>query len=483
MKTETSLLGGAALGVVLALVMANAAVAKTHKHARHAAPPPDVGLRSDVEQLKSEVQSLQAWKEQETADRQAERAQTQAQMQEMQGQLATAQARAARAEAQVQTQIQTIPGEVQEQVAKAQPKPGWWANTKVGGLVFADLTNINEKSSIGNAGLALPTYNSTTTPATTHNPSGTNFDIKRMYISIDHTFDSVWSANLTTDFNYDTGPAAATQLYIKKAYVQAKVAGNYFTVRAGAADMPWVPFVENFYPYRYVENVLIDRIKFGTSAEWGVHALGNFPIEKDLNVSYALSVVNGMGYKKPGFIGGVNRSETMDFEGRVSASYMGFVAGVGGYSGKLGADFSGGAPVFHTAERIDALMGYGNTLFKIGGEYMWAHADVSSSQITSVVADSSDAWSVFGYVNIMPQLAIFGRYDWVKPKRTTAPSLENTYYNIGISYEPVKIVDFALVYKRDLIDHGAFADSNFATSAANVRAYYDEVGIWTQYRW
>jgi len=351
------------------------------------------------------------------------------------------------------------------------PKPktvGWWENTSMGGTVFADVSNIDEKlNGVKPAG----------------SPNGTNFDIKRMYISIDHQFNSVWSANLTTDFNYDTGPAAATQLYIKKAYVQAKVAGDYLTVRAGAADLPWVPFVESFYGYRYVENVLIDRIKFGTSADWGVHALGTFPIEKDLKVSYALSVVNGMGYKKPGFVGGVNRSQTMDFEGRLSASYMGFVAGVGGYSGKLGADFENGAPALHTASRVDALVGYSDKWFKIGGEYMWARADGSSSQITSAVADSSDAWSVFGNVNIMPQLAVFGRYDWVKPKRTTVPSLENTYYNIGISYEPVKIVDFALVYKRDLINHGAFADQNFTTTSSNGHATYDEVGLWGQFRW
>ena len=73
-----------------------------------------------------------------------------------------------------------------------------------------------------------------------------------------------------------------------------------------------MPFVEGLYGYRYVENVMIDRTKFGTSADWGVHVLGSIPMG-GLTVSYAGSVVNGNGYKKPGFIGGVNHTNGMDF--------------------------------------------------------------------------------------------------------------------------------------------------------------------------
>jgi hypothetical protein len=158
---------------------------------------------------------------------------------------------------------------------------------------------------------------------------------------------------------------------------------------------------------------------------------------------------------------------------------------VGGYSGKLGQDFDG-VTTYHTAHRFDALLYYSNTLFRIGGEYMWANADVSASQITLPppgVADDSQGWEVFGNVNITPQIALFGRYDWVKPRHNTNPALKNDYYNIGISYEPVKIVDFALVYKHEAIDNGAFSSQNFATTALNGKATYNEVGLWGQFRW
>lgn len=476
MTMRTALCRGAALSALLAVAVAPAVANAATKHHRHAKAraASDSGVKGEVAQLKAEVDSLEAWKSQQEANSQ----QTQAQVQQLQGQLASANeradqanARATQAEEQVATQIQTIPGVVQEAAARAAPKPGWWADTQVSGRAYYNLSNIDLKSDAGAAGLNLSSNGG-------HSPNGTHFDIKRLYIGIDHKFNDVWSANVTTDFLYDA-TAGATQLYIKKAYLQGKV-NDALILRAGSADLPWVPFVEDVYGLRYVENVLVDRTKFGTSADWGVHALGAVPVGP-AKLSYALSVVNGAGYKKPGFIGPTNRSQGMDFEGRVSLAYMGFVGAIGGYDGKLGNDFDD-IVTFHTAERFDALGAYSNRWFKIGGEYMWANADVSASQVTTPIADKSESYSLFGNVNIAPQFMIFGRYDWVKPRQTTQSRLVNGYYNFGIQYEPAKIVDFALVYKHDYIDHGSFADSNFATNAVNLHATYNEIGVWSQFR-
>jgi hypothetical protein len=421
------------------------------------------------------VDDLQAWKQSEvearaqlqgqltTANDRAASAETRA---------AAAEDRAAHAEQQVAAQIQTIPGQVQEAAAKAAPKPGWWNDTQVSGRMYYDMTNISNSSNIGNAGLNLGANGG-------HSPDGAHFDIKRFYIGIDHKFSDVFSGNITTDFLYDS-TAGATQLYIKKAFLQAKV-NDGLILRAGSADLPWVPFDEDVYGLRYIENTLIDRTKFGTSADWGVHALGAVPVGA-AKVSYALAVINGAGYKKPGFIAETNRSEGLDFEGRVSVAMNGFTAAIGGYDGMLGSDFND-IVTFHTAQRFDALVAYANPIFRVGGEYMWANADVNAAQITAATADKSVGYEVFANINVAPKLMIFGRYDWLKPRETTNPQLLNTYWNIGVQYEPVKIVDFALVYKHDQIDHGSFADQNFATNASNVHAVYDEVGIWGQFRW
>jgi gas vesicle protein len=118
MTIRTSLLGGAALGALIALAIAPAAEAKTKRHYRRPPAPAADGVRSEIDELKAEVQSLEAWKDQESAAR----AQTADQVSALQNQLSDANARAERAEEQVQAQIQTIPGAVDAEVAKTKAR-------------------------------------------------------------------------------------------------------------------------------------------------------------------------------------------------------------------------------------------------------------------------------------------------------------------------------------------------------------------------
>ncbi|MBW8785312.1 MAG: hypothetical protein JF593_14555, partial [Novosphingobium sp.] len=61
------------------------------------------------------------------------------------------------------------------------------------------------------------------------------------------------------------------------------------------------------------------------------------------------------------------------------------------------------------------------------------------------------------------------------------PALRDNYFNLGIQWEPVKIVDLALVYKRDAVDRGTLATSN-GTIGGSVNGTYDEVGLFGQVR-
>ena len=59
------------------------------------------------------------------------------------------------------------------------------SSTTVGGQAFMDFGHIsNQQNGVDVA------------------PSGTGFDIKRFYLIVDHKFDNVWAANLTTDAQY-----------------------------------------------------------------------------------------------------------------------------------------------------------------------------------------------------------------------------------------------------------------------------------------
>ena len=332
----------------------------------------------------------------------------------------------------------------------------WWESTKISGRMYYDITNIDAKR----AGV-----DSTS--------NGVSFDIKRFYVGIDHKFNDIFSADVTTDFTYDS-TVGATQVYIKKAYLEANLS-PMLDIRLGSTDLPWVPFVEGINGYRYVEHVLIDRAKFGTSADWGVHLKGKFA---NGVIQYAISAVNGAGYKKP------IRTNGVDFEGRLSAHFKGVTLAVGGYTGKLGT--AHGTSTHHTATRFDALAAYTANGVRVGFEYFKAN---NWYQVKSTAGDSADGYSVFASYQFSPEWGVFGRYDWVNPSNDIHPDLQETFYNFGIAYTPYKMVDFALVYKHDKATNGYWKTENGTigglafVSGAMGEGDYDEVGIFARLRW
>jgi hypothetical protein len=251
-------------------------------------------------------------------------------------------------------------------------------------------------------------------------------------------------------------------------------------VRVGASDLPWVPFVEGLYGYRYVENTLIDRTKFGTSTDWGAHFFGKFD---DGLVNYQISVINGAGYKAAPIGTGTNRSLTVDVEGRVNVNWEGFVVGVGGYSGDLGKDVQGTAtPVKHTAQRFDAVAAYSTNDIHVGFEYFKAN---DWTAVTNTPPDSAQGYGAFASWRFMPQFGVFGRYDYVTPNQDTNHLLHNNYYNFGVTWFATKIVDLSLAYKHDEVSHGLLVDSNgnIGSTTAPGTGQYNEVGLFAHLKY
>ena len=313
-------------------------------------------------------------------------------------------------------------------------------DTKLSGRMYYDFSHINAES------------NGVKTSAT-----GTGFDIKRFYLGVDHKFNDTWSMNLTTDFQYSSA-IGATEIYLKKAYIEGKFS-KAFAVRLGSTDLPWVPFAENAYGYRYIENTLIDRLKYGTSADWGVHVAGS----SDSGMfNYAAAMLNGAGYKNP------SRSKSVDFEGRIGfAPVEGLTLAVGGYTGKLGKETETvGVP--HTAKRFDALAAYATPNFRIGAEYFSAN----DWNVTQVAEDKADGYSVFGNVALGGNgINLFARYDSAKLSKDIDPSLKNTYYNFGVEFPVTKGIKVAPVYK-----YTKLADDT------GINQVTREFGVWGEFR-
>jgi hypothetical protein len=191
---------------------------------------------------------------------------------------------------------------------------------------------------------------------------------------------------------------------------------------------------------------------------------------------YAVSVVNGAGYKHPGV-----HSDTVDVEGRLSTNFNNFIVAVGGYAGKLGKN-TVGANANHTATRFDALGAYKVSNATLGVEYFYAN-DWMDVGIPST--DTSQGISVFGNYKFNPLWSVFARYDYVEPTRKTNSHLNDNYFNVGVTYSPAKIVDFSLVYKHDHAGKGFLKTSNGTIGGLNTASSgnYDEVGLFGRWRW
>lgn len=151
----------------------------------------------------------------------------------------------------MQSEVNTQQAKTNEDVAKSSAKTDKLEklvnDTSVTGTVFADPTS----QAIKDHGVKKAGTN------------GFGFDVKRAYIGVNHQFNDTYSANITTDFQYSSA-VGATELYIKKAYVQGVQRCLHRGVKC-AADMPWVLYAEATMG-TLAETILADRLKTGTSS-------------------------------------------------------------------------------------------------------------------------------------------------------------------------------------------------------------------------
>jgi len=351
--------------------------------------------------------------------------------------------------------------------------------TTIGGLIFTDLTSISTTQS--QAGK----------PDIDRDPNGLGLDVKRGYLIVNHTIDDVWSTGIVTDFNFASYKATSTststvtggtpgesvattttttvatpetQLFIKNLYLQGHF-DDWATLRIGAASMPWTSYVEGVYGYRFVENTLTDRSAFANTADWGVHALGG-----DSLVSYAVSLVNGGGYKNP------SRSKGMDEEGRIAVTPLDgrLIIAAGLYSGKRGLDTEA-TPAVNTASREDLFLAWKASGLTVGLE--WFDADKWNNVLTpaGMPTTKSSGTSLFGSYDF-PDTAfsVFARYDDVKPTQDTDASQEDKYYNAGVAWRYSPQITWALAYKDDKVT------DNLKLNNSTDSLKTGEFGIWAQ---
>ena len=380
-------------------------------------------------------------------------------------------------------------------------------NTTVGGVVFLDVSNISQRQEQANG------------TSKDVNPSGTGFDVKRFYLIIDHQFNDVWSADLTTDAQFSTASTTnvltnttggttsvissqttsggVSEVFVKKLYLQGKFS-DAFVVHAGSYDMPWIPFVEGQYGYRYIEKLAADRLGFGNTADWGLNASGSLA---NNIVNYSVSAVDGAGFKNP------TRTKYVDFEGRLAVSPVNWLTlAIGGYSGHLGqvTTSNDGFPT-NTATRLDGLVSFNYQGFRLAVEYLnakdyktvnslaaavYGTSSIVNSATIAPISDEAEGFSAFTSYAFLQKWSVFARYDDFKLSKDIAPNLKDQFFDVGVAYKPIRPLDIALVYKNEKVNNGSTsisgADAGGSYTIGGVNGATDgkfsEVGVYLQYR-
>lgn len=298
--------------------------------------------------------------------------------------------------------------------------------------------------------------------------SGTGTDVKRFYVQVGYQLDEVWSAHFTSDIGDQT--SRRYDVFVKHAYLEAKLSLQA-DFRLGAADTPWIATANQVYGYRYLEPTLVDRLRFGASADWGVHFQGN-----QGRFGYAAGLLNGRGF------GDTTRSKNPDVEALLTFRPTDhLVVGVGSYRGKLGQEVEGTA-TFHTASRLNALLAYVDARFRVGGETFTA--DDYNTITTPGVTDSAAGYSLWFAVPVSQKVEVFGRYDRAEPSRELNPGLRDTYVHAGVQLTPRQNLTFALAYKHEKVDSGLGGKVNgVGSSTPGSAGTAHEVGLWTHFRW
>ncbi len=379
------------------------------------------------------------------------------------------------------------------------------ANTTVGGLVYLDFSYVS-----------LENDNSKGVPVETA-PNGAGFDVKRLYLIVNHTFNDIWSANLTTDAQYSTASTTTvstptsttsaltsqttsggvTEVFIKKLYLQGSF-DKAFVLHVGSYDTGWAPWVQDLYGYRFIEKTTTDRLGFANTDDWGAFATGSFG-EGDL-LSYSVAGVDGGGYKNP------TRTKFVDLDSRVALKPVSWLTlGVGFYDGHLGQITAANESYPNrTATRLDGVVAVNVAAFRVGAEYYTARNFKTVNSVTAAVygtssivtssgappvSDQAAGYSAWASYNFTPRWAVFARDDDSHLSEDVARPLTDTYYNFGVSYQILTQLEAALVYKNERVIGGsnsisagdAGASYTIGGATATGSGTFREYGLYLQY--
>lgn len=281
---------------------------------------------------------------------------------------------------------------------------------------------------------------------------GLAIDLKRTFVTLDHRFNERWSAQITTDVQWNRN-SDPTDVWVRHAYLQRSF-GKGSWLRLGNAPTPWIAQESAREGYRYVDPGLIARTKMGAPADYGVH--GQY---RNGDFVYTASVVTGGGFQKP------RLGNRADVEARVGwTPVKGVELAAGGYRGTRAQD-AGSKPHVHTAQRWNAMASWVGERGRAGAQYFRAE---DWTRITRPGSDDQRGWSAWSSYQFTPQYGVFARYDETRMSLDIDPITRERYHQLGVEWKPNRHLRLAAVGKR--------VEQRSAKKAMES----NEVGVWAQ---
>ena len=122
-----------------------------------------------------------------------------------------------------------------------------------------------------------------------------SFDIRRLYLGYDYTFNEKFAAELLLSHEGNTDANGNRTLFIKAANLRWKNIYKYADLLAGQMSTPTYSLMEKIWGYRSIEKTIADMRRIGISNDVGIALRGRF--DSAGAIGYNLMIGNGTGPK------------------------------------------------------------------------------------------------------------------------------------------------------------------------------------------
>ena len=288
------------------------------------------------------------------------------------------------------------------------------------------------------------------------------FDLTRVYLTAKYTIDSNWLMRITTDVKYETGLGKKSNIFLKYAYLEGKLAGDAAVLRLGVSHTPWVDYELALWKHAYLIDEPSSTFGYEASADLGVGLKGKLA---DGMVDYFVTAVNGKGYSD------IAKTNGIDYSGRVGVNPIeGLTIDLGYRTGYKGTKVSG-TPALGKQTLTRAMVTYGSDAFRVGGDYM-INKDKTVAASFQDKLYSLWAWAKFG-----GGFGLVGRYDHEKSNLLVATpgsvDQKTSQITAGATFTPAKKVDFTLGYIKKKFTGYKYVQNDTLEDT--------RVGIWAQF--